>query len=169
MLNDIPDTVELYDIVDSLDPLLTICVELFRAGKAGEGCVSFRVGNGGGPRRAGRGGVLALFAGWSRSTPGGGRRAVPFGWLLGCFADDAPYVGTGGLFVVWPLEGSAGRFEDEDVGRGGGGRFAAGFGAPPLLLTACLFKAAMRAESDVNWGSSTSAIGYRWVRTCVSS
>lgn len=99
------DIAELYDIVDSFDPRLTNCVELFRGGRAGEGCESLRVGSGGGPRRAGRGGVLALLVfedwdgdrgwdwDWSRSTGGGGRSAVPLtpiGRLLACLEEDEP-------------------------------------------------------------------------------
>lgn len=66
-------------------------------------------------------------------------------------------MGMGGLFVVFVLEGSAGRF-DEAAGRGGGGRLPACGAAPKLFPTPCWFKAAMRAESDVNCGSSTSAM-----------
>jgi hypothetical protein len=46
---------------------------------------------------------------------------TPIGWLFACFVEDEPYVDIGGLFVVCPLEGRLGRFE-EDAGRGGGGR-----------------------------------------------
>lgn len=58
----------------------------------------------------------------------------------------------GGLFVVWPLEGIPGRVE-ADEGRGGGGRLPVDWGtgtAPRLFPTPCWFRAAMRAESDVN-------------------
>jgi hypothetical protein len=65
--------VELNDIVDSFDPLLTICVDNFRGGRAGEGAEAFRPGSGGGAFRAGRGGVFAFpFVGLSLSTGGGG-------------------------------------------------------------------------------------------------
>ncbi len=75
-LNDIPDTVELNDTVDSFDPLRTSCVDAFRGGKAGDGCEALRPGSGGGSLRAGRGGVFTVFCGWSLSTGGGGRSCL---------------------------------------------------------------------------------------------
>lgn len=44
----------------------------------------------------------------------------------------------GGLLVVCTLEGREGRFEEEeDGGRGGGGRLPDGFGAPEAFPMAC--------------------------------
>ena len=65
-------------MVEEFEPRRTNCVEVFRAGRAGEGCDAFRPGNGGGAFRAGRGGDFAFPGfedrGWSRSIGGGGRR-----------------------------------------------------------------------------------------------
>jgi hypothetical protein len=124
-LKDIPETVELNDIVDSFDPLLTNCVDAFRGGRAGDGAEAFRPGSGGGAFRAGRGGVFAVpFVGLSLSTGGGGRRCplTPIGWLFACFVTEEPYVAMGGLFVVCVLEGIDGRFAGAEDGSGGGAR-----------------------------------------------
>ena len=61
---------------------------------------------------------------------------------------EEPYVAIGGLFVVSPLEGSAGRFAD--AGSGGGGLLLKLTPFDRLFPTPCEFKAAIRAESDVN-------------------
>ena len=115
---------ELNDSVDSFDPLLTICVDAFRGGRAGDGCEAFRPGNGGGAFRAGRGGVFVVGVGLSRSTGGGGRRLpfTPMGRLFACFVTEEPYVVIGGLFVVCVLEGIPGLFAGAVGGSGGGGR-----------------------------------------------
>lgn len=59
----------------------------------------------------------------------------------------------GGLFVVWPLEGRAGRFEFEEGGGGGGGLFPDAADVDwtaRLFPTPCWFNAAMRCDSVVN-------------------
>lgn len=58
--NDMPDIVELNDIVESFEPRRVNCVDVLRGGRAGEGCDAFREGSAGGPLQAGRPGDFAL-------------------------------------------------------------------------------------------------------------
>ncbi len=60
--------------------------------------------------------------------------------------------------IVCVLEGRDGRFPDGGGGGGGLLPVVEVDWACKLFPTPCLFKAAIRAESDVNWGSSVSTI-----------
>jgi len=131
-----------------------------------DGCEAFRPGSGGGPLlRCGRGGVRekpGLFdRGWSLSMGGGGRSGrslMPRGRFSVWYTADEPYVDIGGLFVVWPRDGSGGRFLG--AGRGGGGLLPVLVGCCVFKLfpTPCWFNAAIRADSDVNCGSSSASV-----------
>lgn len=83
---------------------------------------------------------------------------MPIGSLFAFLLTEEPYVAIGGLFVVLLRASSAGLLVVG--GGGGGGRFPAGAGIWGLKPFCC-FKAAMRADTEVNWGSSTSAMVVR--------
>lgn len=69
------------------------------------------------------------------------------GSLLDCFVTEEPYVAIGGLFVVFPRLGRAGRFG----GGGGGGLLPVLFDcAFKLLPTPCELRAAIRAWRELN-------------------
>lgn len=99
--------------------------------------------------------------GWSLSMGGGGRSGrslIPRGRLSACCNAEELYVDIGGLFVVCPRDGSGGRFLG--AGRGGGGLLpvAGCCCAFKLFPTPCWFNAAIRADSDVNCGSSSTSV-----------
>lgn len=150
------DIVEFWETRESSEPRRTTCgAEGLLGGRLGDGCCEFlRVGNGGGPFRLGSGRDCLVR---SRSMGGGGRMPLDLalaGSLLFCLTNEEPNDVIGGLLTVLLLASSCGRCPS---GLGGGGRLAV-VDAPLLSLACDCFSAAIRSDSEINCGSSTSAI-----------
>lgn len=139
--DDMVDCIEASDDAELRRPegLGTVMVEVRRGGSAGDAWNDpVLAGNGGGPE--------ASEAFWVfRRGRGGGASALG--------------LGLGGARGAEPLTVTMGAVWLRAPGGGGGGGFLrAASGVPTLLKFFCLFNAAIRSASVLNWGSSVSAM-----------
>lgn len=155
---------EIWDTSDELEPLLLCsgCADGLRVGRAGDCSEPLRVGRGGGASRPGKvGGVLTID---SVVLVRRGRLGAS------CFCGRGGILGLCKEAVLFAFEVRTRDGSLPAPGGGGGGRFVEGGGVVKFF---CLFKAAIRSASELNFGSSTSAIlkvaGWRIARCCLNS
>lgn len=150
--DDMVDCIEASDDAELRRPegLGTVIVDVRRGGSAGDAWNDPVLdGRGGGPEASAAFWVL-------RRGRGGGASALGLGLggIRGAASCAEVVMVTTGAVWLRPWDSAEGR----PGGGGGGGFLRAASGVPTLLKFFCLFNAAIRSASVLNWGSSVSAM-----------
>lgn len=153
--DDMVDCIEASDDAELRRPegLGTVIVDVRRGGSAGDAWKDAVLdGKGGGPEASAAFWVFWVF----RRGRGGGASAfgLGLGGIRGAASCAEPVMVTTGAVWLRPWASAEGR----PGGGGGGGFLRAASGVPTLLKFFCLFNAAIRSASVLNWGSSVSAM-----------